>query len=179
MSSTTKPSNLSPGGQNLPVQVPRAFSRVGRSRWLPILVGLVAFAWAFATYLAVTDDTVSADSTAVAGLLIGNLTVLSVLGLLIARRLARLWGARREGAGASRLHVQLVTLFSIVAIVPTLVVALFSILFFELGLQNWFSSKVRTAVDNSVNIAQDYYQEYSKGIVLFVHSRSVNISDMC
>lgn len=152
----------------MPVQMPRIFSRAGRSRWLPIAVGAVAFLWAFATYLAVTDDTVSADSTAVAGLLIGNLTAFSVLGLLIARRLARLWGARREGAAASRLHVQLVTLFSIVAIVPTLVVALFSILFFELGLQNWFSSKVRTAVDNSVNIAQDYYQEYSKGIVLEV-----------
>lgn len=152
----------------MPAQMPRIFSRAGRSRWLPIAVGAVAFLWAFATYLAVTDDTVSADSTAVAGLLIGNLTVFSVLGLLIARRLARLWGARREEAAASRLHVQLVTLFSIVAIVPTLVVALFSILFFELGLQNWFSSKVRSAVENSENIAQDYYQEYSKGIVLEV-----------
>lgn len=176
MSSTVKPPNLQPIGQTLPVQVPRAFSRTGRRRWLPIAVGAIAFLWAFATYLAVTDDTVSTDSTAVAGLLIGNLTVLSVLGLLIARRLARLWGARREGEAASRLHVQLVTMFSIVAIVPTLVVALFSILFFELGLQNWFSSKVRTAVDNSVNIAQDYFQEYSKGIVLEVTELSAALN---
>jgi len=160
----------------MPDHMPHVFSRAGRSRWLPIAVGVVAFLWAFATYLAVTDDAVSADSTAILGLLIGNLTVFSILGLLIARRFARLWGARREGAGASRLHVQLVTLFSIVAIVPTLVVALFSMLFFELGLQNWFSSKVRVAVDNSVNIAQDYYDEYSKGIVLEVTELSAALN---
>lgn len=154
--------------QNLVTRLPYAFSQIGRRRWLPIAFGAAALALTFATYLTLTNDAVSADATAVGALLIGNLTVLSIFGLLVARRLARLWVERRAGSAGSKLHVQLVTLFSVMAIVPTLVVALFSVLFFDLGLQNWFSAKVRTAVENSVTIAEDYFQEYSKGIVLDV-----------
>lgn len=161
-------SSLKQVRQNLDIRLPHVFSQAGRTRWLPIAAGAAALLLTFATYLTLTNDAVSADTTAVGALLIGNLTALSIFALLVARRLARLWVERRAGSAGSKLHVQLVTLFGIMAIVPTLVVALFSVLFFDLGLQNWFSEKVRTAVDNSVNIAQDYYLEYSKGIVLDV-----------
>ncbi len=161
-------SSLKQVGWDLGTRLPYVFSQTGRRRWLPIAFGAMALALIFATYLTLTNDAVSADTTAVGALLIGNLTVLSIFGLLVARRLARLWVERRAGSAGSKLHVQLVTLFSIMAIVPTLVVALFSVLFFDLGLQNWFSAKVSTAVNNSVSIAQDYFLEYRKGIVLDV-----------
>ncbi|MDX1580813.1 MAG: PAS domain-containing sensor histidine kinase, partial [Alphaproteobacteria bacterium] len=79
-------------------------------------------------------------------------------------RLVGLWSARKSGAAGSKLHVRLTTLFSLVAIVPTVIVVVFSALFFDLGLQNWFSEKVKTAINNSVSVAEAYLEEHKKSI---------------
>ncbi|MAU41995.1 MAG: two-component sensor histidine kinase [Kordiimonas sp.] len=93
-------------------------------------------------------------------LLLFNLVLLLALGALVARQLVRLWMARRKGAAGSRLHGRIVTLFSMVAIVPTIIVAIFSSLFFEFGLQAWFSDKVQTVLDNSQSVAEAYIDEH-------------------
>ncbi|MGL1138601.1 hypothetical protein ACSIJM_24190, partial [Vibrio parahaemolyticus] len=47
---------------------------------------------------------------------------------------------------------------------PTIVVAVFSVMFFNLGLQAWFSGRVNTAVRESVAVAEAYIQEHRKAI---------------
>ena len=71
--------------------------------------------------------------------------------------------AQLAAAGA-RLHTRIVALFSLVAMVPAVIMAVFSALFFQFGLQTWFSERVNTAVRGSVAVAESYVQEHAKTI---------------
>ena len=93
-----------------------------------------------------------------------NLTFLLTLGAMVARQIVQLWAPQKAGMGSYRLHRRIVTLFSIVAITPTIIVAIVSGMFFEFGLQSWFSDKVRTALDNSQAVAEAYIEEHKKAI---------------
>ncbi|WP_417623594.1 ATP-binding protein [Paremcibacter congregatus] len=103
-------------------------------------------------------------STTLFVLLTVNLIILLTLGALVARQIVQLWATQKAGAGSTRLHRRIVTLFSIVAITPTIIVAVVSGMFFEFGLQSWFSDKVRTALDNSQAVAEAYIEEHKKAI---------------
>ena len=78
--------------------------------------------------------------------MLANLSVLLLLGAVLAGRLTRVWVERRRGSAGSRLHVRLVLLFSGVAVTPTIVVAVFAVAFFHFGIQAWFNEPVRTAL---------------------------------
>src|SRR3546814_13993787 len=72
-------------------------------------------------------------------LLLTDLVVLLGLTTLVARRLVNLWMQRRSGAAGSRLHARMVMLFAAVTALPTVLMTVFAVLFFNLGLQTWFS----------------------------------------
>ncbi len=99
-------------------------------------------------------------------LILVNIDLLIVVGLalLVARRLVRLWKSHRAGTVGSKLQVRLVALFGVIAMTPTVLIALFSILFFALGVQTWFGARVKTAVDESAAIARAYLLEHQQAI---------------
>ncbi|MDE2201062.1 MAG: PAS domain-containing sensor histidine kinase, partial [Rhodospirillales bacterium] len=97
-------------------------------------------------------------------LVLSNLVVLLLLGAALAARLTRMWVERRRGSAGSRLHVRLVLLFGGVAVTPAIVVAVFSTVFFSLGIQAWFNEPVRSAVQESVNVARGYLEEHRNTI---------------
>jgi two-component system nitrogen regulation sensor histidine kinase NtrY len=67
--------------------------------------------------------------------------------------------ARRRGRAAARLHVRIVALFSIVAITPAVLVAIFASITLNVGLDRWFALRTQSIVDSSSNIAQAYMLE--------------------
>ena len=73
---------------------------------------------------------------------------------LIGREISRLLKARRKGRAAARMHVRIVVLFSIVAITPAVLVAIFASLTLNVGLDRWFALRTQSIVDSSRNIAQ-------------------------
>ena len=89
----------------------------------------------------------------IALLLIANLLPAIVLMVMIARGIARQSAARR-GLGTGQLHTRLVALFSIVAAVPTVVVAIFASILLQSGLEFWFSNRARTMLENTVEVAR-------------------------
>ncbi|MDE2006284.1 MAG: PAS domain-containing sensor histidine kinase [Rhodospirillales bacterium] len=93
-----------------------------------------------------------------------NLSVLLLLGLVLAGRLTRVVTERRRGAAGSRLHVRLVLLFSGVAVAPSIVVAGFAVAFFHTGIQAWFNDPVRQAVTESLQVARGYLEEHRDNI---------------
>ena len=99
-------------------------------------------------------------------LLLLNLDLVLLLGLsaLIARRMVILWAEHKKGLAGAHLHVRLVALFSLVAVLPTIVVATFSVLLFDFGLQGWFSDRVSTAVKASLVVAEAYLEEHRQSI---------------
>jgi two-component system nitrogen regulation sensor histidine kinase NtrY len=97
-------------------------------------------------------------------LLVIDLILLLSLGAVIARQLVRLWVERRSGSAGSRLHLRFVALFSLVAVAPAIITAVFSAAFFHLGIQSWFSDSVRTVVRESLAVAEAYVAEHRETI---------------
>ncbi|MCF6214653.1 MAG: PAS domain-containing sensor histidine kinase [Emcibacter sp.] len=93
-----------------------------------------------------------------------NLAILLIFAAMIARQIVQLRTGQKSGLGSSRLHRRIITLFSIVAITPTIIVAIVSGMFLEFGLQSWFSDKVRSALDNSQAVAEAYIEEHKKAL---------------
>ncbi|TVR99221.1 MAG: PAS domain-containing sensor histidine kinase [Rhodospirillales bacterium] len=100
-----------------------------------------------------------------AALLLLDLSLLLMLGALVAFQVVKAWAERRRGLAGAGLHVRLVLMFSLVAVTPAILVAVFSALFLNFGLQAWFSERVRTAVVSSSAVAEAYLQEHQKSIV--------------
>ena len=90
--------------------------------------------------------------------------LLLALATLVAKRLVAVWAERRRGLAGSRLQVRLVGLFSLIAVLPTIIVAVFSYLFFSFGVESWFSDKVRTAISELVAVADAYVREHQQAI---------------
>jgi len=84
-----------------------------------------------------------------------------VLGLmaLIAREVSRLLKARKRGRAAARLHIRIVVLFSIVAITPAILVAIFASITLNAGLDRWFALRTQSIISSSRNIGQAYMME--------------------
>jgi two-component system nitrogen regulation sensor histidine kinase NtrY len=99
----------------------------------------------------------------IALLLIATLLPAIALMVLYSRRLA-VRRAERGGLGSGRLHVRLVALFSAIAAVPTVLVAIFASLLFQSGLEFWFSNRARNMLENTVQVARATY-DYELGRV--------------
>ena len=80
-----------------------------------------------------------------AAMLVGTLISAMTLVVLFGRRLA----IRRAGDTSARLHVNLVFFFSLVAAIPTLLVAVFASILFQSGIDLWFSSQSRGILENA------------------------------
>ena len=118
-----------------------------------------------ATFITVTGDIKgAAKPEALLLLLVADFILMLGLSALVARRLALLWMQRRRGLAGARLHGRLVALFSVVAVVPTIFVAIFSVMLFDLGLKAWFSERVSTAIHNSLQVAEAYTEEHLRTI---------------
>jgi two-component system nitrogen regulation sensor histidine kinase NtrY len=93
----------------------------------------------------------------IALLLIAILLPAIALMALYARKLA-LRRAEQGGLGSGRLHIRLVALFTAIAAVPTVLVAIFASLLFQSGLEFWFSNRARNMLENTVQVAHATYR---------------------
>ncbi len=139
--------------------------RIGLWRQVAIALSVAALASGIATYLASTGaPPFQSRPNAVLSLLNLDLVLMLALGALVAKRLLQVWAERRRGLAGSRLQVRLVVLFSLIAVLPTIIVAVFSYLFFSFGVEAWFSDKVRTAISESLVVAEAYLHEHQQAI---------------
>ena len=92
----------------------------------------------------------------IALLLIANLVPAIALMVLLSRRIAMARAAARA-IGTGQLHTRLVALFSVIAAVPTVIVAIFASLLLQSGLEFWFSDRARGMLENTVELAQAAY----------------------
>ncbi len=96
----------------------------------------------------------AAASQAVLYILAGNLIVIGLLAAVAGRRVLTLF-RRRNDAGA-KLHLRFVALFSAVAVVPAILIALVFGVLVNRGVDQWFSDNVQGAVTNSATIGRAY-----------------------
>jgi len=98
-----------------------------------------------------------------ASLLIGMLVPAMALLVLLGRRMALKRAADTNGS-TGRLHVQLVFFFSLIAAIPTLVVALFASWLFQSGVEFWFSDNSRGLLENANKMARGYYEQTQRDV---------------
>ncbi|MGB0671916.1 MAG: two-component sensor histidine kinase, partial [Rhodospirillales bacterium] len=145
--------------------------RVWARRWrlshkLAFLLAGAALISVVMTVLAMTQTTSGSgpDPDRVLKLLYLDVVLLVALGAVVLRRVTALWLERRKGGAGAGLHIRFVVLFSLIAVVPTLVVFGFSAFFLNFGLQAWFSDRVATAITESVEVARAYRDEHRLSI---------------
>jgi len=127
------------------------------------LTVLIAVASIITTYSLLTS-TFGSDPDTIIMLMNVNIVLLLVVGAVVIRKLSKIWIARRQNEAGSRLYSRMAVLFSGVAITPAIIVAVFSALFFNFGVNTWFSEKVSTALQESKAVARSYLEEHKKVI---------------
>ena len=135
----------------------RANGRFYRVAELATALVLLAILVASFSVLSGGDPNSRLSPPVIALLLVANLIPAIVLMVLFSRRLA-VRRAEQGGLGTGSLHTRLVALFSVIAAVPTVLVAIFASLLFQSGLEFWFSDKARGMLENSVQIAGATYR---------------------
>ena len=93
----------------------------------------------------------------VALVLVANLLCCGSVIVLVGRRLAKRRAARVGAGGGGQLHVRLVATFSILASIPTVLLAVVASLLFQFGAEFWFSGTARGMLVNARDLAQDSY----------------------
>jgi two-component system nitrogen regulation sensor histidine kinase NtrY len=137
--------------------------RRGEARALgPIVVGLALLS-AFVTFIVLADLTpVSPTHYVVVTLLLANAAAVLLLLGIIVREVWQVIQARRIGRAAARLHVSIVGLFSIIAAVPAIMVAIVASVTLDRGLDRLFSTRTRSAIENSLIVAEAYLRDHAQ-----------------
>ena len=125
----------------------------------------VALLSATATFLVLAGLTpIAPVHEVVVELLLGNvLTGLLLLGI-IGREVWKVVQARRRGRAGSRLHVQIVGLFAVIAAVPTVLVSVVASTTLDRGLDRFFSTRTRAMIEQSMIVANAYVSEHAEAI---------------
>jgi len=144
-------------------------TQTGEGRRLLALPGIAAIVGAlitaglsFAVLLGLTP--LNPDYNTTLALIAVNLAFILLLVALIGREVHRIVMARRRGKAASRLHVRIVTLFSLVAAIPALMVAVIASVTLDIGLDRWFEIRTKVIINSSLSIAEAYVNENARNL---------------
>ena len=141
----------------------QVIQRVSASRATAYALAVLAIASGAATVATIVGSPSQTNNiNTVLSLLYIDGILLLMLGVVVARRLTQVWFARRRGAAGSGLEVKLVVLFSLVAVTPAILVAVFSALFLHFGMQSWFAERVRIALNQSQIVANAYLVDHRR-----------------
>ncbi len=144
------------------------FWKNGKLRLTHIIAGVIGLALVISGMATVSVlaeySPLETDLTNIIALLNLDLILALLLGAVLARRIVLSWISRKYGSAGSRLHTRIVVSFGMVAIVPAILVTVFSGLFLNFAIETWFSERVRTAVNASSEVARSYLQEHQLGI---------------
>ncbi|WP_052161889.1 PAS domain-containing sensor histidine kinase [Hoeflea sp. BAL378] len=109
----------------------------------------------------------------VLGAVVVNLIFVIGLVTLVLVEIWTLLKARRRGKAAARLHIRIVALFSIVAILPAILVAIVASITLDVGLDRWFSLRTKSIVNSSLSVAQAYVLENAR----FLQGQTVSMAN--
>ncbi len=145
--------------------VKRWLSNSSLQRRFAFTLAFLAIASGVATVALMTDATaVSKRIEELRWLLYLDGILLLLLSIVVAKRVVTLWLARQRGGAGAGLQGRLVMLFALIAVTPALLVAIFSYLFLNFGLEAWFNDRVSKALRESVAVTDAYLKEHRENI---------------
>lgn len=132
-------------------------------KWLAPVSVAIALLSAFLTFVVLSGLTLIEPTKQVvySFLLINACSILLLVGIIV-REVWQVVQARRRGRAAARLHIQIVSLFSVIAVLPAVLVAIVANVTIDRGLDRLFSGPTREVIQNSLIIARAYTYEHAQ-----------------
>jgi two-component system nitrogen regulation sensor histidine kinase NtrY len=137
---------------------PRLATRVLGSIAVAVAMASAAVTFAVLAGLTPVAPTHQVVVTVLAVDAVAALLLIAVIG----REIWNIVQARRRGRAGARLHVRIITLFSVIAAVPAVLVAIVASITLDRGLAPWFSTRIQGVIQNSLTVAQVYLNEHSQ-----------------
>jgi two-component system nitrogen regulation sensor histidine kinase NtrY len=133
------------------------------ARWLgPIAVGVALFS-ALMTFVVLAGFTrIVPTHQVVVGFLLANALAALFLVGVIGREVWMIIQARRRGRAAAQLHVSIVGLFSVIAAVPAILVAIVASITLDRGLDRIFNIRTRAVIENSLAVTEAYLRDHAQ-----------------
>ena len=128
----------------------------------PLAVGLALIS-ACLTFVVLTGLTPiqPTDAVVITFMLINAAIILVLVGIIV-REVWQVVQARRRGRAAARLHVQIVSLFSVIAVLPAVIVSIVANVTIDRGFDRLFSGPTRQVIQNSLIVANAYLFEHAQ-----------------
>lgn len=150
-------------------------NNVGRKLLVFLVVGSILSV--ITTYVVLTNAPPFIKNRGILLFLLGlDFVFLMIFATIIARYVATLWAERRSDQAGSKLHSRIVAIFSLLVIAPTILIAGFSAVFFNIVIQSWFNQRVETAIGESVAVAGAYKGEHQKIISANAQAMAVELA---
>ena len=109
-------------------------------------------------------------------LLIIDLSLLLIFFSLIFRNFYRFYYAGKKNRIGSQTNLKYISIFSLFTLIPSLLVAIFSLFIFNFGIQNYFDKQITKAVNNSYDVAKNYLEESKKNVESDIILMSVGLN---
>ena len=162
---------LDAGAPPLPGTSSRAF-------WVGLIVVSLSVVWALATFLILTNLTpIVPREEVVYVVLFVNLLLIVAMVAVIAVHVAGLWRAWEKKVAGARLHARIVGLFSLIAALPALLLAIAATTTFSRALDSWFNQQTMSIVQNSLNVAHAYLDEHGQVIRTDIVNMAKDLDD--
>lgn len=139
-----------------------------------VLVVVLAF---FESHLSKKESILPiSDNVLIFGLININIILIILVIFLIIRNVVKLIYERRHGIIGSKLRTKLVAAFVSLSLIPTVILFLISINFLSYSIENWFSLKIGDALNQTVEVAQLYYQQTADYAKFYARQMSADIT---
>jgi len=146
------------------------FNWIILSSFLCIFMGIVTFlTFINEGFIQLTDKNLQT-------LLIIDIFLLIVFFGLIFRNFYRFYYAGKKNKKGSETNLKYISIFSLFTVIPSLIVAIFSLFIFNFGIQNYFDKQITKAVNNSYDVAKNYLDESKENVLSDVIMMSVGLN---
>ncbi|MGB2303293.1 MAG: ATP-binding protein [Candidatus Puniceispirillales bacterium] len=126
---------------------------------------LLALVLGLLTYAVLSSPQFLDGKSNVTYLVLGlDIMVLLLMSGFVVRQIVNLIRERRRRMAGYELHLRIAVLFSIISVLPSLIVIGFAVFVLDYSLRGWFNDRISTAVEESVNIANSYLEEHKRSV---------------
>ncbi len=146
------------------------FNWIILSSFLCIFMGIVTFL----TFI--NEGFVSLTDRNLQTLLIIDIFLLLVFFSLIFKNFYRFYYTGKKNKKGAQTNLKYISLFSVFTVIPSLIVAVFSLFIFNFGVQNYFDKQITNAVNNSHDVAKNYMEENKENVMSDVILMSVGLN---
>lgn len=143
-----------------------------------IYLVVAAFFFSVLTYFAVVkSEYFESNNYLITFLFVIDFSILLFLIILVSRKLFSLWIKRKEASQGSRLQTRILVMFSLLSIIPAILIAVFSSIFFQFVIDSWFDQRVSTVLDESVVVAESYMKEHVEAIKIRAKAMALEVDN--